>query len=195
MSFQPSKRRHGNDIPDEPLNLIPVMNLLTILIPFLTLTAVFMRISVLPTSLPSVSDESDAPAEEEQEEDDKPKLNLTVSINADGFYVAGSGGVLSGQEPGEPTISLTDEGDYNYDALTEKLVDVKKEFPHESDVILIPEMRIGEKTKDNVEIPYQVVIDTMDAVRRAPEPVVDSDEDGEKDDILFPGVIFSPGIL
>jgi hypothetical protein len=35
----------------------------------------------------------------------------------------------------------------------------------------------------------------MDAVREAPEPVADSDEDGKLDNILFPGVIFSPGIL
>lgn len=196
MSRNPSKRRHSNEIPEEPLNLIPIMNLLTILIPFLTLSAVFMRLAVLPTTLPSVADTSDAPAAEEpekKEEDEKPRLNLTVSIVKDGFVVAGAGGVLGGSTEGGPTIPLKD-GAYDFKALTDKLVEIKKQYPHEKDLILIPEMNL---TNDpaKADIDYQTIIDTMDAVREAPEPIADSDGDGKIDTILFPGVIFSPGIL
>lgn len=194
MSFEPSKRRHSGEVEGEPLNLIPIMNLLTILIPFLTLSAVFMKLSVLPTTLPSISDAPAAEQPEKQEEDDKPDLNLTVSITPNGFDVAGTGGVLGGTGGEGPTVPLTDEDAYDYDALTAKLMEIKKKYPHEKDVILVPEMSV-KKDDEKHEIEYQVIIDTMDAVRRAPEPVADSDEDGELDNVLFPGVIFSPGIL
>lgn len=186
--------RRDLEIEEEPLNLIPIMNLLTILIPFLTLSAVFLRLSVLPTTLPSVADAADAPAQEEKkDEPDKPKLNLTVSINSEGYVVAGAGGVLAG-EGGGATIPRTADGGWNYEALTTKLIEIKRQYPHENDLILIPEMDLtGEGNK--IEIEYQVIIDTMDAVREAPEPVVDSTGDGQADTILFPGVIFSPGIL
>ena len=196
MSFQPSKRRHSADLEGEPLNLIPIMNLLTILIPFLTLSAVFMKLSVLPTTLPSseAAAETETKEKEEPKKDDKPKLNLTVSIIKDGFVIAGAGGVLGNQKnDGGPTIPKKD-GEYDYAALTKKLEEIKKLYPEEKDAILIPEMNLtGEG--DKIDIPYQVIIDTMDAIREAPEPFLDTDGDGQKDKILFPGVIFSPGIL
>lgn len=195
MSFEPSKRRHTGDTEMEPLNLIPIMNLLTILIPFLTLSAVFMRIAVLPTTLPSAADSTDAPLEqkEEKKEEDKPRLNLTVSILSNGFDIAGAGGVLGGGPDGQPTIPLKN-GKYDFEALTEKLVEIKKKYPEEKDCILIPEMDLdGSGQRKDIE--YQTIIDAMDAIRSAPGPVVDSDGDGKVDNILFPGVIFSPGIL
>lgn len=198
MSFQPSKRNKNNfTIPDEPLNLIPVMNLLSILIPFLTLSAVFMRLSVLPTTLPT-ADESEidnADKPDKPDEPDKPKLNLTVTIIKDGFVVAGTGGVLGNTaQDGGPTIPLKSDGAYDFEGLTKKLVEIKKLYPEEKDVILIPEMKLVAES-ENIDIPYQTIIATMDAIRESPELVVDSDGDGELDHILFPGVIFSPGIL
>ncbi len=197
MSFEPSKRRHASpDLEGEPLNLIPIMNLLTILIPFLTLSAVFMRLAVLPTTLPSSDDSAEVAPEkpEEKDEEDKEKLNLTVSIIKDGFVVAGAGGVLGNQKnDGGPTIPKKD-GQYDFEGLTTKLIDIKKKYPEEKDAILIPEMNLKGEA-DKIDIPYQVIIDTMDAIRGAPEDVVDSDGDGKLDRILFPGVIFSPGIL
>lgn len=195
MSRKPSQRRHSNEIPEEPLNLIPIMNLLTILIPFLTLSAVFMRLAVLPTTLPTMADASDAPAPEQQEkkEDEKPKLNLTVSIIRDGFVVAGAGGVLGGAEDGGPTVPRKN-GAYDFEGLTAKLVEIKRSYPHEKDLILIPEMNLT-NDPNKIDVDYQTIIDTMDAVREAPDPVADSDGDGKLDTILFPGVIFSPGIL
>ena len=173
------------------------MNLLSILIPFLTLSAVFMRLSVLPTTLPT-ADESEidnADKPDKPDEPDKPKLNLTVTIIKDGFVVAGTGGVLGNTaQDGGPTIPLKSDGAYDFEGLTKKLVEIKKLYPEEKDVILIPEMKLVAES-ENIDIPYQTIIATMDAIRESPELVVDSDGDGELDHILFPGVIFSPGIL
>jgi len=197
VGFEPSKRKNvGVDIEGEPLNLIPIMNLLSILIPFLTLSAVFMKLAVLPTTLPATDSAEATTAEPEKKDQEEPKerLNLTVSIIKDGFVVAGSGGVLgNAKNDGGPTITKKNN-DYDYEALTKKLMEIKGKYPEEKDAILIPEMNLTEDDT-KIDIPYQIIISTMDAIRSAPEPVVDTDGDGKADKVLFPGVIFSPGIL
>lgn len=196
MSLEPSKRRHMGGTEGESLNLIPIMNLLTILIPFLTLSAVFVKLTILPTTLPATGPTKAQQEEQEEKEEEEEKLNLTINIAKNGFTIAGTGGVLGGEGGDGPTIPKKDNGEYDFEALTEKLIDIKRKYPEEKDVILIPEMKMpGSKEKEKVDIAYQTIIDTMDAIRSAPEPVVDSNGDGRVDKVLFPGVIFSPGIL
>lgn len=192
MSRRPSKRGKA-EVNSEPPNLIPIMNLMTILIPFLLLSAVFVKIAVLNSSLPTSAAADSPPTEEpdKPKEEDQPRLNLTVTITNQGFTVAGSGAVLAGPQPGQPTVPMI-AGQYDYDGLNMKMREIKMKFPKEKDVIIIPEL--GSPESPVPPILYQTIIDTMDAVREAPEPVVDSDEDGKLDRVLFPGVIFGAGI-
>lgn len=176
------------------LNLVPLVDIMVNVLIFLVLNFSAMKFSIVPTTLP-VSAEEAAVAQEELEEkkEDKPKLNLTVSITGQGFTIAGSGGVLL--EGSGPTIPKKPDGNYDYEKLNQLMVDIKKRFPWEQDVIIIPEMRLSPNTTA-VDIPYQVIMDTMDAVREAPEPITDSNGDGIPDSkALFPGVIFSVGIF
>src|SRR5262249_55028259 len=103
------------------------------------------------------------PSTQMTEEGEKPKLLLTVLISKKGFYVAATGGVLGQQQqanPAEapPSIPKHEDGSYDFTALTESMVNVKKEFPSESKVIVGAEG----------DIPYEVLVQTMDAVRETP---------------------------
>lgn len=176
------------------LNLVPLVDIMVNVLIFLVLNFSAMKFSIVPTTLP-VSQEEAAMAEQQVEEkkEEKPKLNLTVSITRDGFTIAGSGGVLV--QGSGPTIPKKPDGTYDFEKLNQMMVEIKKRFPWEQDVIIIPEMKLTPNTTA-VDIPYQVIMDTMDACREAPEPVTDANGDGVPDSkALFPGVIFSVGIF
>jgi biopolymer transport protein ExbD len=101
----------------------------------------------------------------QQKQDKKTDLLLTVAISAKGFFVAGSGGVLGVTTNGAgapkdpksaaPTVPLLADGKYDYPNLTRKMVDIMKQFPNESRVILVADPAIT----------YDTVIQTMDAIR------------------------------
>jgi biopolymer transport protein ExbD len=99
--------------------------------------------------------------------EERPALNLTVTVGNSGFTLAGSGGVM-------PPIPKLPAGDYDYVALTTKLVEVKNQFKDET------------KATFNADAgtPYETVIKTLDAMRE--------DKDGH---MLFPDIVFAAGIL
>lgn len=172
MAVKPSERGHrGKDVLP-PLNVIPIMSLFIILIPALLLMAVFVQLAVINVAAPQIG--AGDPREQEQDEDDKPPLNLTITVTERGFTVAGTGAVLPGEgEEGGPTIPIMPTGEYDYEALTRKLVEIKDNFPDESQVIINAED----------DISYSVLINVMDASREV---------DGR---LLFDQVVLSAGIV
>ena len=74
-------RNRGKRDVDTEINLTGVMNVFLILIPFLLLTAVFMRISVLELSLPSLDKKS---AEIKEQKPKSVVLNF-LSVRENGF--------------------------------------------------------------------------------------------------------------
>ena len=139
------KRRHRQE-PAE-LNITSFMNLMVILVPFLLITAVFSRLAILELNLPT----SDAGMDEE-----KPEFALEVIVRDAEIQVGDrNAGVFS-------IIPRKEEGAYDYIALTEKLKDVKANFPDELGVTLLLEQ----------DIDYEVLVQVMDAVRsyRIEEP-------------------------
>ena len=153
MAGRPSKRMHVTGAPEE-LNLIPLMNVFCIIIPFLILFAAFVQLSIIETNLPSSS--SNAPSTDEKP-DEKPKLTLTVALTSEGFKIAGAGGVLNvgdenaappaeGEEPAKPQTlipKVVKDGQlvYDFTKLQEKLILVKDKFPQHFTVILLPRTR------------------------------------------------------
>ena len=170
----------------EAPNMVPIMNLMTILIPFILLSVQFVHLAVIDSSLPAIG----APKANSETVDDKPPLMLTVAVTDRGFIVGGNAAILStGEEEvgqitdvaqaveREPTIPVDNEGNYLYEKLTELLVKEKAEYPDEQNVILIPES----------EIIYEVIIGTMDATR-------DHKPEGAKEkEMLFPFVVIAGG--
>lgn len=175
-----AKGKRSQDAPD--LDLVPIMNMVTILIPFLLMSAQFVTIAVIDSTLPAISADS-APTEDKP---DKPPLNLSVAITSLGYRVLGSAGPLKANEgadanliPCEPAGCPTPD---SYDAveLTKLLAQVKDEYEEEENVILLPDSSTE----------YEVIIRTMDATRSDTE---NKDSDG-KARSLFPNVVIAGGL-
>ncbi len=88
---KPSDRRRTQDTEPPELNLLPFMNLMTLLIPFLLVSIQFVTLAVIDSSLPAIGQPNPS---DQQDEDEDPPLNLTVGITDEGFTVAGSAAVL-----------------------------------------------------------------------------------------------------
>ena len=75
-------------IEEEPLNLVPIMNLVTILIPFLLLAMKSFELSVIDTTAPPISKDAKDKSDEIDEKD-KP-LALSVAITYKGLRIIGA---------------------------------------------------------------------------------------------------------
>ena len=79
----PGKGRRGL-AKEEELNLVPIMNLVSILIPFLVMASSTLQIAVIDSTMPAIGDPT--PKEEVEEEEDPP-LQLNIVITDQGFSV------------------------------------------------------------------------------------------------------------
>ena len=140
----PQRRRSAGN---EALDLVPIMNLVTILIPFMLMSAHFVSLAVVDVTAPA-SGSGDVEADV--------GLGLTVGITSAGFTVMGEDASLDGgfavpcEQEGCPP------GSYDTLGLTARLARVKVAHPDERVVVLVPDPTV----------PYHVLIDTMDAVRQ-----------------------------
>lgn len=153
MSFRPSKRRDKalSSLLDEPdLDVTPVMNILTILIPFLVSMAVFTRVAAIGFSLPPAAAEGEAPAAGEQKEENR--LDISIALTDQGFTVTGTGQVL----PLIPKVG----GRYDLPALNRILRAIKMQYPLQEDVVLIIEP----------DIFYEDIVQVMDLCRDSQFP-------------------------
>ena len=140
-----ASRRHRRKDAAE-LNITAFMNLMVVLVPFLLITAVFSRLTILELNLPS---STEAMPEVEQ------VLNLEIIVRQDELQVADRGtGLLR-------AIPRDDEGT-ELKALADFLRDeVKTRFPDATAVTLLIEP----------DIDYDTVVQIMDTVRMDNEVV------------------------
>ena len=136
------------------LNITAFMNLMVILVPFLLITAVFSRMSVIELNLPALN----AKGKSDQQE---LKLQLQIAVTADAYTVQDAAlGVMK-------VISRRDEnGDYwaegdkqrkIWKPLIAVLLEVKTRFPEEQDIALLLDRGVN----------YRTMIELMDHVRTA----------------------------
>src|SRR5262249_25272841 len=129
----------GKESVDFQLNMIPFIDLLSVLISFLLMTSVWTQIAKIDVkqspNLPS--DEPTPPPEEE-------KLNLTVIIKGSGYTVTKKGAVVKDiDKKGE---------EYDSNTLGEILKQVRAEHPENEDVQVTSEDKV----------PYKELITVMD---------------------------------
>jgi biopolymer transport protein ExbD len=165
-------KEHSEEAEEEmgEINLVPYMDIVTNIIIFLLASTVYnVTFANVNVSSPTIG-QGGAAAEEPQ----KPPLNLTVTAGANGFIIAASGGVLPGPTQNGPTIPKLPGDKYDYKALTQKLMEIKKVESDET------------KATFNADslTPYSTVVETLDAMRE--------DTNGK---LLFPDVVFAAGIL
>jgi biopolymer transport protein ExbD len=128
------------------LLLVPMIDIFTVLVTFLLMTAVFSRIAVMQIDLPS-----SAPAKPEE-----PKFRLEVIVRQDGFEIGDGKQLIA-------TIPKLN-GAYDLHALSEQALAVKREHPTSEDASVLSEAKV----------PYDELIQAMDAIRSAELPAADT---------------------
>jgi len=137
-SYQYRKLARHSRKPDELL-LVPMIDIFTVLVTFLLMTAVFSRTVILQINLPPPNTQFTPPP---------PGLQLEIMVRKDQLMVADRNtGPLH-------AVPNTDKG-YNYDGLTEYLKFVKARFPDKTDASILLEP----------DTPYDTLVQVMDRVR------------------------------
>jgi biopolymer transport protein ExbD len=141
-------RHHTNDTAE--LNITAFMNLMVILVPFLLITAVFSRLAILELNLPGSSTEPVEPQDQ--------TFQLEVIVRQDKIEIGDRNQGLLGIYPN------TEEGEYDYEALSAKLAELKDRYPAKTDASILLES----------DIAYDTLVQVMDRVRLAEEIEDDS---------------------
>ena len=137
-SYQIRKLERHSRKPAELL-LVPMIDIFTVLVTFLLMTAVFSRTVILQLNLPAPQTEFKEPP---------PGLQLEVMVRKDLLQVAD-------RNTGPLAVIANTASGYNYDALTEYLKRVKAKFPEKTDASVLLES----------DTPYDTLVQVMDRVR------------------------------
>src|SRR5919198_4272627 len=137
-SFQAKKLARHTRKPAELL-LVPMIDIFTVLVTFLLMTAVFSKTVVLQLNLPAAATEFKEPP---------PGLVIEVMVRKNLIQVA--------DRNTGPLATLPNKATgYDYEGLTEYLKRVKAKFPDKTDATILLE-------KDT---PYDTLVQVMDRVR------------------------------
>lgn len=130
----------GKKSVDFQLNLVPFIDLLSVLISFLLMTSVWTQIAKIDVrQKPNMPDQDEPPPPE-----DEKKLNLTVLVKENGYTVSTRGAVVK---------EIEKKGDaYDVTTLAETLKKIKDENPENSDIQVTCEDKVR----------YQELISVMD---------------------------------
>ena len=113
------------------------MNLMVVLVPFLLITAVFSRITIVELDLPSAS--GPAPS--------TPTFRVEVVVREPGLEIMDGSKVIA-------TIPKVDDA-YDLATLSDRLVEIKRQYPEKDDASVLLEP----------DIQYDYLVQVMDAVR------------------------------
>ena len=148
------KRRWRKKHLSEPaeVNITAFMNLMVILVPFLLITAVFSRITILELNLPTPGAPNQAVKKDEPE-----KLQLEVIVRQQAVEIGDrKRGLLK-------LVAVKPDGSH-LDEISDTLQQIKARFPDKQNVTLLLE----------TDIPYERLVEMMDTLR-----VVQVEEDDE----------------
>ena len=171
MYKAPSRRKSRRQVTNP--NVTPILDAVFIFIFFLLMSASFMKLYEISSDVPIISDQ---PPPKNQ----KPPLALTLRISDRGL------GVYSGVPSSlMRTFPPDQEGGYDFDALKEFLVGLKKRHPQENSIVFEPE----------IDIEYIKLVEIMDAVRMLDdmdESIYYKDKDGvdTRAENLFGNIVF-----
>jgi len=140
------KRRVGTTYE---IDVTTFLNLMVVLVPFLLITAVFSRLTIVELNLPSAAG---GPT------NDADNFRVEVIVRDAGMEISNGSAIIA-------TIPKKDE-EYDLDTLSEFMVELKREYPsHESASVLMEAF-----------IPYDYLIQVMDIVRSVEVPTGVEDE-------------------
>jgi biopolymer transport protein ExbD len=137
-SYQVRKLMRHQRKPAELL-LVPMIDIFTVLVTFLLMTAVFSRTVILELKLPPANAEFTPPP---------PGLQLEVIVRKDSLLV-------DDRNSGPLAPFPNHDGAYDYDGLSKYLQLIKSRYPDKTDATVLLEP----------DIPYDVVVQVMDRMR------------------------------
>jgi len=146
-----SKRHHYRRRSKEPtdLDMTTFLNLMVVLVPFLLITAVFSRITIVELALPTTSGGA-APIE--------PSFRVEVIVRDAGLEISNGRSVIA-------TVPKV-EGEYDLDTLGELVMSLKRDHPNTDDASVLLEPQIE----------YDHLIQVMDVVRSGEQPAEEGEE-------------------
>lgn len=136
MARKTRYRRTDKEVPE--MDITTFLNLMVVLIPFLLITAVFSRVTILELNLPTSSG-ANSPT--------KIKLNIEVIVREKGLEI-GNGRRVVARFP-----NIVDKHDFA--SLSKHLLEIKKNYPDKTDATVLMEP----------DIQYELLVHVMDAVR------------------------------
>jgi Biopolymer transport protein len=125
------------------LMLVPMIDIFTVLVTFLLMTAVFSRITILQLDLPS---STAAPSTT------TPTFRLEVIVRQEGFELTNGESLIAAV----PKVN----GEYDLKTLSELALALKRDNPEANDASVLLEK----------DVAYDYLIQTMDAIRSAEVP-------------------------
>lgn len=151
-------RRRTKETPN--LDITTFMNLMVVLVPFLLISAVFSRVTVMNLSVPTAAARTAAT--------DQPNFTIEVIVRKAGLELANGRSVVA-------AIPKKD-GHYDLHMLTKMLIRLKKSYPQKEDatVLVAP------------DIQYDYLIHVMDTVRETEVKEPGSEESQKL--TLFPNI-------
>ena len=146
-------------VETQELNITSFLNLMVALIPFLLISAVFSRITIMELSVPTSAGGTVT---------QKPNFAIEVIVRKNGFEIANGSSV----EAAIPKM----EGQYNMALLGEMLLRLKDRYPEKEDATVLMEP----------DIEYDYLIQIMDAVRGTKRQLEEGED--EQKIVLFPEI-------
>ena len=157
MSRRQLKKIRMQETP--ALDITTFLNLMVVLIPFLLISAVFSRVTIMELSVPTSAGGTEV---------NTPNFAIEVIVRKAGFEIANGSSV-------EAAIPKK-EGQYDMEMLSEMLMRLKAQYPEKEDATVLMEP----------DIEYDYLIQIMDTVRGV-EIEIDESAEVEKM-ILFPDI-------
>lgn len=127
---------------EAPINLVPMIDILTVLVLYLLVGTVYEHLAILELNLPA--------AQAAAKTDDKPVLQPTVIVRRDWLELRDRRGAFQ-------RLDNVADG-YDLGALSQRLLAMKLQAPQETTITLLLEP----------EIPYDTLVQLMDSVRLLP---------------------------
>lgn len=161
------------------LNIIPVMNLFMVLIPFLLAGAAFVKYGVIPTSTPTQKSSSKTAKEKKKDEPKRVMANLVVAPDEIRLTYSSSNVPEGERESLAESWSWDGTDGAVLDELRSALRRAKDEYPESNTVTVLP----------HGDLQYQQLVRILDHTR---EYQAGTDEEGAAQyEPLFPVTVFS----
>lgn len=158
MASRRRSKRRAREVPE--LDITTFLNLMVVLVPFLLISAVFSRVTILELSVPTAASASAVA--------DKRNFSIEVIVRNSKLEFANGARVVA--------AIPNKDGQYDLEKLTEMLIRVKADYPQKEDATVLMEP----------DIEYDYLIQVMDTVRGAEIREEGSDE--TVNNTLFPNI-------